>query len=57
MAVRRRARLRLRQSLVQEGGGERGRGRETVRAKLVTNNIWTRRKMQAPARAQYSQPV
>ena len=39
------------------GRGERGRGRETVRAKLVTNNIWTSRKMQAPARAQYSQPV
>ena len=54
---RRRATVRLTHSRAQEGGGARGRGRETLRANCVTSNIWTSRKTQAPARAQYSQPV
>ena len=55
--VRRRASTRLAAWREQEGGGARGRGRERLLATLVTRNICTSRKTQAPARAQYSQPV
>ena len=54
--VRVREAVMVRASLEQVGG-ERGRGRDTQRAKSVTSTICTNRNTHAPPRAQYSQPV
>jgi len=54
--------VRLREAVTvrvrrEQVGGERGRGRDTQRAKSVTSTICTKRNTHAPPRAQYNQPV
>ena len=49
--------MRVAQRRGQEVGGASGRGSDSDLAVPVTITIWTSRNTQAPARAQYSQPV